>query len=407
MPGTSSRLESRARILVAALLGAVILGACGAGGATPVEGSKSPQQVVRDAAGAVRGVQSFHVSGTLTGGTLTLGIDLRVDNPDTISGTMTMDGATAQFIIVDGATYLSGESFFTKFAGTAAGQLIGNQWAKLPVASATSLESSLDGFVDTAKFADCLDGSIGTTKLTDATATYSGASVVAVTGGDTIVEVADSGTPYPLRVSVTGPTGLLEGASACSSTGAPSSTPAVVTTGTLNFDHWGSTFTITAPARFITAPATTPTPAATGVPTSFHYSDPQARWSATFAGPPVYTATTVQSPAGTIPYLYAEYASPGIDQLVGVYLLKRGTTYDLAKAIDGIATGFSGKMISQSLGNFRGDSSILGVVSTSIGFIKVRIVRTSTVVYIISTLGQTNPPSDFAGFIAGVRLTPH
>ena len=407
MPATSSRLERRTRILVAALVGAATLAACGAGSPAPTESSKSPQQVVRDAAAAIRKVQSFHVSGSMTSGTVTMGMNLRIENPQTFAGSLTVLGATGQVVIVDGASYVSGEDFITKIAGAQVGQLIGNKWAKLPAASAASLEADLQSFVDTSKFADCLDSSGAATKLTDAIAMYNGASVIAVTGGDTILEVADQATPYPMRLSVSGSTGLLVSTATCSP---DPSTSSAASTGTLNFDHWGSTFSVTAPKTFLTAPSSTPnpTPTATGVPTSFHYTDPQGRWSATFAGPPVYQATTEQAANGSsVPYLYAEYASVGVDQLVSVLLIGSNATFDFTAALNGVATAASGTVISHSLGRFRGYSSIVGIISAPIGFIEYRIVRIGGVVYSISTLGSKNPPPDFARFIAGVKLTPH
>jgi len=409
MPATSSRLERRTRTLVAALVGAAVLAACGAGSPAPTESSKSPQQVVRDAAAAIRSVQSFHVSGSMTSGTVSMGINLRIENPQTFAGSLTVMGATGQIVIVDGASYVSGEAFITKIAGAQVGQLIGNQWAKLPAASAASLEADLQSFVDTSKFADCLDSSGAATKLTDAIAMYNGASVIAVTGGDTILEVADQATPYPMRLSVSGSTGLLVSTATCSPGGSTSSS-STASTGTLNFDHWGSSFSITAPKTFLTAPSSTPnpTPTATGVPTSFHYTDPQGRWSATFAGPPVYQATTEQAANGTsLPYLYAEYASVGVDQVVSVLLIGSNATFDFTAALNGVATGVSGTVISHSLGRFRGYSSIVGIISAPIGFIEYRMVRIGGVVYSVSTLGSKNPPPDFAQFIAGVKFTPH
>jgi hypothetical protein len=408
MPGTSSQLEHRRTgILIAALLTATLASACGSAGAAAgptAESSKSPAQVIHDAAAAIRSLHSFHMSGTITSGSSTLGIDLRVQDPGTIAGSLTYQGATAQILIVDGASYISGQGFFTQFAGAAAGQLIGSRWAELPTTSASGLETGLDSFANTTKFADCLDSSATATKLTKATATYNGASVVAVTGGDTIVEVANAGAPYPMRLSVAGSNGLLVSTATCSPSGTLGST-GTAPAGTLTFDHWGSTFSIVRPTSFIAVPTPAPNPAKTTG--AVHYTDPQRRWSATFAGQPKYTATTEASPEGNLPYLYAEYASFDVDQLVAVLLIKPASTFDLTAALNSLATGFSGTVVSYTSGTFRGYKSIEGVISATIGYIKCRIVRAGAVVYIIATVGPVNPPSDYAGFVATVRLTPH
>jgi hypothetical protein len=80
------------------------------------------------------------------------------------------------------------------------------------------------------------------------------------------------------------------------------------------------------------APHSTPVPSPSVSPASgVAYTDPQGRWTATFAGTPSYHSTTEQTAGGPIPYMYAEYTGPDSDQVVGVLLLPAGSTFDLAR----------------------------------------------------------------------------
>ena len=75
MPRTSGHVQHRrAGVLLAVLAGTTLVSACGSSGtgsAPPVEGNKSPVQVIHDAAAALRSLHSFHMSGTITSGSAT------------------------------------------------------------------------------------------------------------------------------------------------------------------------------------------------------------------------------------------------------------------------------------------------------------------------------------------------
>ena len=75
-----------------------------------------------------------------------------------------------------------------------------------------------------------------------------------------------------------------------------------------------------------------------------------------------------------------------VDQLVAVLLIKPASTFYLTAALNSLATGFSGTVVSDTSGTFRGYKSIEGVISATIGYIKCRIVRAGAFVYIIATV---------------------
>jgi hypothetical protein len=147
--------------------------------------------------------------------------------------------------------------------------------------------------------------------------------------------------------------------------------------------------------------------ASTPFPSGVNYTDPQARWSATFSGAPTYHSTTAPSVDGPLPYMYAEYTTFDVDQLVGVLLTQPGTPYDLAKGLQGLADTAHGSIVSSSSGSFQGHPSIEGVLSTSSGFFKCSFVRVGAVLYLFGTVGPANPPADYMAFASSIHLTPH
>ena len=153
-----------------------------------------------------------------------------------------------------------------------------------------------------------------------------------------------------------------------------------------------------------TSTSTNPTPTS-GVA----YTDPHTRWSATFAGPPLYHETTTSTALGPIPYLYAEYTGFNVDQVVGVFLLPAGSSFDLQRGIEGLATAANGTLTTTTPGTFQGFPSLEGVVSVhnAGGVLKCQTVKVGDVIYLFGTTGPVDPPSDYAAFVASIHLSPH
>jgi len=72
-----------------------------------------------------------------------------------------------------------------------------------------------------------------------------------------------------------------------------------------------------------------------------------------------------------------------------------------------LASKLSGTIVSSQAGTTQSFPSLDGVVSFAGNYMAVRIVHAPSVVYIIGTIGTSNPPSDFADFASSVTLTPH
>jgi hypothetical protein len=136
------------------------------------------------------------------------------------------------------------------------------------------------------------------------------------------------------------------------------------------------------------------------------YTDPQRKFAASYSGEPTPGNKTQSSPAGQIPYTYAEYIGFGVDQTAGYFTLPAGATYDLHNGLEGAASGAGGKLVSEKRGQFQGFPSDTGVISYSGGFLEVSVVQARTTVYIFGVTGTDNPPISFPAFAALVSLTP-
>ena len=137
------------------------------------------------------------------------------------------------------------------------------------------------------------------------------------------------------------------------------------------------------------------------------YTDPNRYYTARFDCEPKYHSTSQASAAGTVPYLYAEYVGPDVDQLVGVLVFTPGTAFNTTRGLEGIATAGGGSVVSSAPSTFQGYPSREGVIDLQGEFLKVQLVHVGNLAYIIGTAGPVNPPSDYARFIAAVHITPH
>jgi hypothetical protein len=145
-----------------------------------------------------------------------------------------------------------------------------------------------------------------------------------------------------------------------------------------------------------------------GLPSgSVAYHDPGGYFSATFEGTPLYHDTTQSTPEGPLPYKYAEYAANGVDESIGVLILPAGSSFDLNKGLQGVATGVGGDVVSSSATSFQGYQSLFGVISLSSGYLDTEVIDAGQDIYIFGTVGQNTPPPDYSAFAGSVHLTPH
>lgn len=156
-----------------------------------------------------------------------------------------------------------------------------------------------------------------------------------------------------------------------------------------------------------TAPSTSLEPTTAPIANGVAYTDPDKYWSARFDGTPTYHTAQQSTPVGQVPYLYAEFVGPGVDQVVGVLVFSPGTGFDAQKGLQGIADSSGGTVVSSSAATFQGYPSLQGLINLAGDYLKVQLVHVGNLAYIMGTAGAANPPSDFERFVATVRLAPH
>ncbi len=203
----------RMQATIAALVLAAGLAACGSSSKSSSSGTsgssdngvaaKSPDQIVAAAQTAAGGLGAVHVAGTVSSGTQPVSMDLDLANGKGGRGSMTASGLSFQIISLGQTAYFSGgPSFWQRFGGKAAAQLLQGKWLKAP---ATGNFGSFAKLTDMQTLFSKLLASHGS--LTKgSTTTINGQKVIAVNDsaqGGTLY-VATTGKPYPVRVAKNG-----------------------------------------------------------------------------------------------------------------------------------------------------------------------------------------------------------
>jgi hypothetical protein len=192
----------------AAAAAALALGACGGGSSSSGGGvaSQSASQIVTTAANALRTVSSVHVAGNVSeGASGTLGLDLRLVPGKGATGTMTQNGSSVRLVILGQQVYLNGgAAFWRKAAGATVAQKLAGHWIKGPSAQFGGLADEL---TVNELLKGLLDNHGGLVK--GGSTTVGGRRAVSVVDhskGGTL-DVAATGTPYPLQLSNSGADG--------------------------------------------------------------------------------------------------------------------------------------------------------------------------------------------------------
>ena len=215
-----------AGILLAVALVAAGCGGSSSGGGTNGEASKSGQQVLKDAVKAAESASSVHLSGQVSAVGQQIGLDMTLVKGKGATGSLTLGGQKVDLVVIGTAGYMkAGGAFWSQFGGSngsAVARLVQNQWVKVPTTDAQFGE--ITSLTDSKSFFDSL-GSISGTATNKGATTYKGQNVVEIDNQGKLY-VANTGTPYPVAAVATG----------------------VGAGGTITFDNWNKSVTLTAPA---------------------------------------------------------------------------------------------------------------------------------------------------------------
>ncbi|HEX5267871.1 MAG TPA: hypothetical protein VFW24_13975 [Acidimicrobiales bacterium] len=194
------------------LLGSLALGlaACGgssgsgsasSGGSDNGEAAKSVSQIGHDVEAAMKGLKSFHISGSVTDSGQTIGLDLAVENSGPGGGTMSINGSSFQLVVNGSKLYFKGDqAFWEKTGGVNASvaNLFAGKWVT-GVPSTSDLQSlaqltNINSFVS--GLSSGSDSGPNGTK--QSVTTFHGQSALPIKSTDGTVYVATSGPPYLL-----------------------------------------------------------------------------------------------------------------------------------------------------------------------------------------------------------------
>ena len=160
---------------------------------------KPPAQIVAAATRALASATSVHVKGTVRESGVRYTIDLVLERASA-KGSMTapmlgIKKAQFDFVVAGGKLFIRSSTLWRKVGGTAAAQLLNNRWVVLPNASFHAFP-----FRSVRAFARIINtGSPRKARKAGAVTVINGSPAIPVRSGDSIVYVATTGPPFPLR----------------------------------------------------------------------------------------------------------------------------------------------------------------------------------------------------------------
>lgn len=244
---TRARASAAAALLAAGML---TMAACG--GSDNGEASRSPDQIVADAAAALRSAHSLKLSLEGAGPQGSETVTAVIAGPGSATVHLSGGSLTVDMVLSAGRLYIRGRQFFAAI-DPALAQQVDDNWVS--VAANSSAAAPLVGLANLDHIATCAIEHHGTLSR-HGTSVIGGVPVVEVRdAGDkpgTIAAslfVATTGSPYPVEIRQTG-------------SGTAGSVPAAcgggqVTLGssaTSRFSDFNGTFTVKAPASALTLP---------------------------------------------------------------------------------------------------------------------------------------------------------
>jgi hypothetical protein len=152
--------------------------------------SRPPAEILRQAEAALRGASSFRATAK--------DVDLQV-NRSGVKGWLRQDGLRVDLVIVGGRVYFRGRKFWTA-QDPEVGRFLGDAWVDVTGGGAGDVEDLAD-YLSVKGFADSFKTDVvhkhRFTQVSERT--IDGVRVVRLTGQGATLDVAATGSPYPLR----------------------------------------------------------------------------------------------------------------------------------------------------------------------------------------------------------------
>jgi hypothetical protein len=224
MRQTASSVLARSCATAACVL--LLAGCGGSSGGTSSNGlaSKSPDQILAAAKAASEGAATVHIDGSVITEGKPISLNMELVAGKGAKGRITVEGNSIDVVELENAFYIRGSAaFYARVGGPAAAKLLEGRWLKAPTSKGEF--AAFAQLTNLSKLLASTLSSHGALKSAGTT-TIDGRGAVGVTDtehGGTLY-VAETGTPYPLRIS--------KGAGSA---------------GEITFDRWNQPVTLTAP----------------------------------------------------------------------------------------------------------------------------------------------------------------
>jgi hypothetical protein len=160
---------------------------------------KPPAQIVAAATKALASARSVHMKGTVRESGKRYTVDLVLERASA-KGSVTapmlgIKNAQFDFVVADGKLFIRSSTLWQRVGSTAAAELLNNRWVVLPKASFRDFP-----FRSVRVFARSIhSGASGKPRRAGAVTMINGHPAIPVRSGDSIVYVATTGPPFPLR----------------------------------------------------------------------------------------------------------------------------------------------------------------------------------------------------------------
>ena len=206
-------MRGGARAWVVVAVAAVLTSACGSSTRSNHEASKSPAQIVADSAAALRSAGSYALRGTFTQNGKTSSVTLVATGSNSLRFTLAQGAKDFEIIDLPGAFYARGNAAFWQgqaHIGSRAALLAG-RWIQVPPGLERQAVAAL-GKLAPQTISRCLVENHGTLTFAGQATVAGRRAIIIKDAGDVPgsspgeLAVAATGSPYPLRVTGTGPT---------------------------------------------------------------------------------------------------------------------------------------------------------------------------------------------------------
>jgi hypothetical protein len=197
-------IHHRGMMFPALIAAGLLAAACASAPSPATPGSKTAAQVLPAMKTAVQSAQSVRISGSGQDGTQKITFDMNFVGKNDMSGTFTENGATLTVEVVNGATYLKVNQDFLNLAKLPAAlcSTVCGKYVELPAAESSQITGAISLSALTQHAFNAIPSSAANDTVDHfVPGTLNGQPVLTAHGDGNTIDVASTGTPYPLLIT--------------------------------------------------------------------------------------------------------------------------------------------------------------------------------------------------------------